>query len=301
MGDDRYATGWTDQIPGAGAPYRPSVSTGFPGFGAIFRFFIPERFQPSFIQREGFVANIFYLSVLIFMLFIILIVIHFTIFPIFSLSPNDDGLISVPTMSDEQTVFDKTLAIPDLSANFVNVEPFSYTIGMDLYLNGIFTPSNTPRVILYRSISKVSTTSGDTAANILTRFPDTNIIIWLDPIKNDLYVSLLTSSDGTAVGASLETIPPIENIPIKRVFRLTCVLSQQFIELYINGNLERSMTFKKTLVSVSANKIFYLTPARVSPSVLASTVSFWPRILKSREVRSFGQPKTEEKLYKLTM
>ena len=236
-----------------------------------------------------------------FVLFLILIAINFTIYPVFSFSPNDNGLIPIPTVSDQQLAFTKGPAASDLSANFVNIPSCSYSLGMDVYLSGDFMASNIPRVLLYRSTAArgVSLISTDTSGNLLTRFPDTNLLIWLDPIKNDLYASVRTSSDGTAATSKLTTTLPIENVPIKKVFRLTIIFTQQFIELYINGNLERSMALSNPIAAPPAANLFPVASPNV-PNVMISNLAFWPRVLTSREARAYGSPISNENFFSKT-
>jgi hypothetical protein len=241
---------------------------------------------------------LFYGSLYVFLLFLILIAVHFTAFPIFSFSPDDNGIISIPTVSDQQIAYAKAPAIPDLSANFVNVPACTYTLSTDVYMSGDFQASNVPRVLLYRSATgKISPPSTDTTANILTRFPGTNIIIWLDPIKNDLYVSVITTSDGTAATRRLETTPPIENVPMRRVFRVSVVFTQKFVEVYINGNLEKSMAVKNAPMTVADGAYFYPVISTIGPNVLISNLAFWSRALSAREVRAYGTPLTTEAFY----
>ena len=209
-------------------------------------------------------------------------------FPIFSFSPNDDGFIRIPTVSDQQSAFTKGPAASDLSANFVNVAPCTYALSTDVYLSGNFQASNVPRVLLYRSPTKVSPPSTDTTANLLTRFPDTNILVWLDPMKNDLLVSIVTSSDGTAATARLETTEPVDNIPIRKVFRLSVVFTQQFVEVYINGTLGKSMALKNPPITVANTAYFFPVISTIGPNVLIANLAFWSRILTAREVRAYS-------------
>jgi hypothetical protein len=224
-------------------------------------------------------------------LFLVLVFIHFTVYPIFSFSPNDDGIIPIPTVSDRQIAFTKAPAASDLSANFVDVPACTYTVGMDVFLSGNFQASNVPRVLLYRAVGpSVSPPQSDRVTNLVTRFPDSNILVWLDPMKNDLFVSVVTSSDGTAATRRLETTEAVENVPVKKVFPLTVIYTQEFVEIYINGNLEKSMAIKNNPISVSDKAVFYPVISSIGPNVLISNLAFWPRALTAREARAYGAP-----------
>ena len=282
-------------------PTKPPAVPGLPGDPTTsimgMNLYYP-RWVPSAETRGGLISMLFYGSLYIFILFLILLAIHFTAFPIFSFSPDDNGFVSIPTFSDQQLAFTTAPAISDMSANFVNVPTCSYTLSMDVYLSGDFQASSVPRVLLYRSATtNVSPPSTDSPNNLLGRFPDTNIIVWLDPIKNDLYVSIITSSDGTAATSRLETTPAIENIPIRKVFRTSVVFTQKFVEVYINGSLEKSMAVKNPPRSVADRSSFFPVIRTIGPNVFISNLAFWARGLSAREVRAYGMPLTNETFY----
>lgn len=293
-----HLPGWgtTDKglnpVPGAGAlPVqtkgithngKPLISTFFTMFSTIFSTIFSRMF-----------SYIYYASIISIVIFIILIVVHFTVRPIFSFSPNDFGIIPVPTVSDQQLVFTNSPAASDISANFINVSASTYTIGMDVFLSGNFQASNLPRVLLYRAIGvNVSPPQSDTTNELATRYRDSNILVWLDPMKNDLFVSIISSSSGTGTATTrvLETTPAIENVPVKKVFRVTVVFTPQFIEVYINGNLDKSMTLKNAPSTVSDRAVFYPVISSIGPNVLTSNIAFWPRALTVREARAYGGP-----------
>jgi hypothetical protein len=229
-------------------------------------------------------------SVAFFILFLILVFIHFTVYPVFSFSPNEDGIISIPTVSDRQITYTKMPAASDTPTEFLDVPSCTYTVGLDIFLSGNFQASNLPRVLLYRAVNNsVSPPQTDTVTNLISRFPDSNILVWLDPMKNDLFVSIVSSGDGGKT-KRLETTEAIDNVPVKDVFRATIVFSQQFLEVYINGYLRKSMAIQKNLLTAADNSVFYPVISSIGPNVLVANVAFWPRILSAREVRANGSP-----------
>jgi len=268
---------------------------------------------------SGALTLAFSISMFIFVLFLILVFINYVVTPIFSFSPNEPALITIPVASDRQIAFTMGPAASDLSANFVNIPPCSYTISSDVYLSGDFMASGFPRVLLYRSIDEGGVSLNrqrgiEGVEKYIDQFPDTNLIVWLDPTKNDLYVSAITngqtglnpiisaaSGTGNTVANRVETITPIENIPVKKVFRLTIVFTQQFLEVYINGNLEKSLPFTGSPITASGKASFYPPVSAVGPNVRLANIAFWPRPLTAREVRTYGAPIANETFFfKLT-
>lgn len=281
-------------------PYMPSFmasrQTDVPqGYGSTFEG--RSYYYPQWAPQTGIISYIFGASLLMFVIFLILVFIHYTVMPVFALSPNDNGFISIPTASDRQLAYPNAPAAADLSGNFKDVPACTYTLGMDVYLSGNFQASTIPRVILYRSPTRVPLTNTVTASNadLLANFPSTNILVWLDPMKNDLFVSVTTknSSDVTV----LETTTAIENVPVKHVFRVTVVFTRTFLEVYINGKLEKSMAFKGNLITIADNAAIFPVVSSIGSSVLISNLAFWPRVLTAREVRAYGQPITNDAFY----
>jgi hypothetical protein len=229
-------------------------------------------------------SGLFYLSTAVFVILLILVLIHYTLFPIFSFSDEDPGIITVPTASDKQLTFSKGPANYDISANFVGVPSSAYTVGMDVFIAGNFSAMTVPRVLLYRNIEEpVIPPATDTSANLITRFTNTNIVVWLDPVKNDLYVSGITA-DGTA--SMLETIRAVQNVPVRQPFRITIVFAPMLLEVYMNGKMEQSIPFKHPLRTIEGEKNYLFPPIRtIDNDTLIGNVAFWPRTLSSREVR----------------
>lgn len=249
-------------------------------------------FAPTWFQGSS--APIF-ISIII--TTILLVIINYTVFPIVSFTPGDGGLVTVPIASDRQLVYTKNPAAADISGNFAEILPYNYTLGMDVYLNGSFSATSMPRVILYRGRT-VNTTlnTTDTVDNLLERFPDTNLIIWMDPIKNDLFVSVVTG-DSSSSTLRLQTTSVIENVPIRKVFRITVVFTQDFVEVYKDGSLEQSMAIKGTPIASANTSYFFPTTSKVLGSAMISNLAYWSRPLAAREVRAYGAPISDDKFF----
>jgi len=223
---------------------------------------------------------LYYISLTILVIFLILMFIHYTLYPIFSFSPNDGGIISIPTASDRQITYKSGPAAYNVPASFVKLPACSYTLGADIYLSGTFMLAQIPRVILYRDSEPVI--SGGTVGSLESTYANTNLIVWLDPVKNDLYVSVITQTDGS--NTSIETSAPIENVPIRKVFRLAVIFAPNFVELYINGKLERSMVINGTVLSINESNEIYSSIQPMQNNVMLGNLTMWPRILTAREI-----------------
>jgi hypothetical protein len=289
MSDKRFAN-----IPGAAVPAPAAAPASGPAptdAAARAAAVLAKTANPSWRLKATLagtvLAGLFYVSAAAFVLLVILVLIHYTLYPIFSFSDDDPGIISVPTASDKQSAFTKGPANYDISANFVGIPSCSYTVGMDIYIAGDFSSMTVPRVLLYRALGTpgaIRPPATDTSANLVARFPNTNFLVWLDPVKNDLYVSGITT-DGTT--ARLESIKAIQNVPIRQPFRLTVVFTPMMIEAYMNGSLEQATPFKQPLRTIEgAQNYFWPVISTIDKNTLIGNVNFWPRTLSSREVRA---------------
>jgi hypothetical protein len=246
---------------------------------------------------------LFYISLTIFVIFLMLLFVNFTMFPVFSFSPNDAGFIPIPTASDQQLAFVKGPAAYNDPAVFTKLPACTYTLGADVYLSGNFMLAQMPRVILYRAaqpFTTQATLSGITDATkesdrlsimntfLNTNYPHTNIIVWLDPIKNDLYVSIFTinPSGGSLSPRLIQTTHPVENVPIKKVFRLAVVFTTNFVEIYVNGRLEQSMAIRNPLTTISDTSSIYSSVSSIAQNVMIGNLSMWPRVLTAREINA---------------
>jgi len=256
---------------------------------------IPALSWPSWAPQEvsPILSVVFYGSLITFVLFIILLIIHYTVYPVFSFLPGDPGIIPIPLPSDKQTDFMKSPAGNDISGAFTKIVPCGYTISMDLYLtNRFIDQAPVPRIIFYNSgRGPVTSTIRDISAAV-TAFPQANLIVWLDPLVNNLYASVITSDTAPGSRPVIQTTPAITNVPMKSPFRVTYVYDQNFLEVYMNGYLETSMSFRYKPIGRSSSPPFYFGHISSRESCLVGKVNYWPRELASREVLANGSPQS---------
>jgi hypothetical protein len=211
------------------------------------------------------------------------------VYPVLSFTPGDGGIFPVPVIrSDMQKAFTNDPAPMDAQTAFENTLSCDYSIGFDVYLTGVFQNTTVPRVLLYRSnTGRVELTPADTSTTIASKFASkTNLLVWVDSAKNDLNVSCFTGT-GTP---TLKTPPAtIENIPVRKVFRVTLVVTASFIEVYLNGKLRSTLSIPNQPTDVQGAPFF--TPvSTVSNNIFLGSVYYWPRILTAGEVRAYGAP-----------
>ena len=270
-------------------------------FGGIFN-------QPSYsysgqttVAKSAF-GGLFFLSLAVFVIFLVLTFINYTLYPIFSFSVNDSALITIPTASDREYSYSTTTAVPNLrrdqdrgGTTTPSQLPAgcTYTIGADIFIDGGLTPIRYPNVILYRDLSNNTATLTRsvtaTRTSLNTSYPNSNIILWLDNATTDLMLSLVTLDN--LGGDVLNTYTVIKNVPLQKTFRLVMIVTDSFVEIYKNGQMETTVTMEgsiKVFGSSTSSTDFYPPVAGAGTGgITLANMSMWPRVLTSKEVRAF--------------
>lgn len=212
-------------------------------------------------------------------LFILLLIVHFTVKPIFSFKDDDDGFIPLGFRSDGQLTWTQGPVAADVKADVTKILPCGFTIQQDVYIDTESVVSNQRRIFFYRSSTPLPNIVDSPTRDLITEFPESNLIMYLLPNTNDLTVSAVTEKDGSFF---IESAPTLLNVPIRQTFRLTVVLYQQVIEVYINGNLSATKAFRFHVRNTQSD--FYGAPNAYRNSVRTMNFKYWDRTLQAREI-----------------
>lgn len=190
----------------------------------------------SFSYNTGYggSANIttilFYVFVVILISLVTLVIIHYTYKPIFgkksSLLSGNSGTVY---WEKEDSV--THTPIPESSTS-LGSRYCNYSICFDMIVDDALsgTGSTSDRAVLRRG--KAGSIDCDTT--------DNNFIIVLDKSVNDLYVKIKCEEpDGNKPIVALT----VDNLPTQRDFTLGLVLSESFMEVYLNGALYQTKSF----------------------------------------------------------
>lgn len=225
----------------------------------------------------------YYIGMILIVLFVILLVVHYTgIYPVFSFMEGDGGYIPIVRTNDAQIVWTDGPARADLNANVTKILPCSFTVQQDIYLENETTIGSKRRVFFYRSKKYIPSdgTSSINTDDLLALYPDSNLLMYLLPNTNDLVVSAVTrDGDGTI---HLESSPTVLNVPIRKPFRLTVVFLPQVLEVYMNGKLFGTKTFKYPPIQTSSD--FWGPPEAFRGTVKTMNFAYWDRPLMAMEV-----------------
>jgi hypothetical protein len=167
---------------------------------------------------------------------------------------------------------------------------------MDVYMDNEASLSNRKRVFLYRAMNPVVTSASPQSGveDLASQYPESNLLLYLSPNTNDLITTAVTVKPNG--DTALESSPTLLNVPIKEVIRITVVLLPQMMEVYLNGKLHGTRTFRFT--PKSSNAYFFSTPDAFRQSVRVMNFKYWDRALSAVEVLNSGPPLADKSLFR---
>ena len=219
-----------------------------------------------------------YLFALAAVILAILVIIHWTYKPIFKLQPGTPGLISLGDADDGVLFWNKT--VPGLIENDklpIQSMSFGYSLILDIFIQNPLKFSKHPRILFSRGDNPIPDTSninlnGTTIYSILQRY---NLAIALMPDTNDLIVSLLNSSN------QMENVV-VKNIKIQDTFRLGIIVMERALEVYLNGRLVSTRTFRSQPMDVKGD--ITLAVGSMATVAVFRNLKIWSRMLSPSEI-----------------
>lgn len=227
---------------------------------------------------------LYYSSLFILVIFLILLFIHFTIAPIFALTADNPGIIVISGAGDRELSYTDTIYLPSSQnkrtppGKTTRLPQCSYTIGFDIKIKGKISANRT--AVLYRatSVSDQFLTGIQNCANPnCFTFPETNILVSTKGPLDIITVELIDSNN--------KKVEMDKEITISALWmRLCIVLADTFAEVYVNGELFSTIVVGN-LKQVGSTTDFF--PPTNTNLISISHVSMWPRILSPKEIRYY--------------
>lgn len=231
-------------------------------------------------------------SIALTIIFVILVVIHYGITPIFTFGDSGGGSIPLANTTDGQLVWTEGPVASDLSANVMRILPYGFTIQQDIFVQKEVVLSNQSRVFFYRAREAITPDSSQ-KENLIETYPESNLLMFLSSNTNDLIVEAITQKSSQEV--YVEAAPTVLNIPVGEVFRLTVVFLPSLLEVYINGKLHSSKVLKYSPKNTSAN--FFGPPDAFNQTVKVMNFKYWDRPLSPGEIKKSLPPPPDRSLF----
>ena len=277
-------------------------------------------------ENGSYTLNVlFYLVLYAFILFLIMMVVHFTITPVFKFTPGAKGLIGVSASSDDKVYWNEKIqplplvfAPPDPLATTQKMDPLSsypfvntFSFSVDLYVRRMTDTNAKTRVILYKTFKNGSNifpatpavanpleTAPTDAQDLSTGYMQGKVSMFMYlTTANDLGVTFFSGAEGKPYSTK-----EIKNIPLYTPFRVTVVVEQKSFTVYINAKQAFQRTVPGILALNSSNSLptdTVASPQRFFPppswadlptkTVFLQNFHLWPRAISYPEVQT-AQP-----------
>jgi hypothetical protein len=221
-------------------------------------------------------------------------------------------------MYQTQTLHASNPAPSNTALNFSSITDFKFgefTISFDVFINGAYKSTSVPRVLLYFSDTAPTITSNDfkeykvdsidmpsildaTNTDILTKFNKTNFIVYMDPVKNDLKVGIITDKTTTPnAGKKLELLPTINNVPINEPFQITIIKTEKFVEVYKNKLLITTYKIKHSPFIINTNSKLYSPISFIGDTIKIGNIQYFNNVITSSQVRSLTLAIKDKKFF----
>ena len=239
----------------------------------------------------------YYFTLYSLLVFLVLVVINYTITPIFSFYPGSPGIIPIPGLTNDLVYWNKKTqpafsdSVPKnddklYGKSYVNM--FSFSI--DLYVRELTTSSASNRLILYKASKPIPAPAkmdtgftGDSFINYMKK--RSSMIMYLTD-TNDLVITFFS-------GSKQYNTAPIKNIPLYTPFRITLVVEDKMFTTYLNSK----QVFQRLVPELiampsdgnSGMQLFYSSPEWTNNprhSIYVQNFHVWSRPITYKEVIS---------------
>ena len=210
-----------------------------------------------------------YVFAILCVLLIIILFVHFFITPIFRLRPGTPGLIPVPGFDDGILYWSSSSTLLPNATLPIRSQSYGYSFHVDIFIENPLAFSKTPRLLFHRGGVLKETPSGETLLGILQRY---NVAVALTPDTNDLLVSVLNKNHGMETSI-------LTNVPVQTPFRLSTVIMEQGMEVYLNGQLVKTRRFAAAPLDITGD----IVP--IPGLATLRQLKLWGRILSYSEIR----------------
>jgi hypothetical protein len=239
----------------------------------------------------------YYFTLYSLLLFLVLVVINYTVTPIFSFYPGSPGVIPVPGLTNDLIYWkDKTQpAFSDpvpkkedklYGKSYVNM----FSFGIDLYVRELAASNASTRIILYKASAPIPAPpkidvafTADSFINYMKK--RSSMIMYLTD-TNDLVVTFFS-------GSKQYNTAPIKNIPLYTPFRITLVVEDRMFTIYLNSKQVFQRLVPELIAMPSEGnsgmQLFYSSPEwsnNPRHSIYVQNFHLWSRPITYKEVIS---------------
>jgi len=238
-------------------------------------------------MQSGVLQYFYYFVIFTIITLLILVLVNYTITPIFRLNPGDKGIISLPGSNDSVLYWNdpkKLTPLTDIDT-VVGTKAENWSFLLDFQVDNPTAHTGMPRVLLSRGPAFTYPSTYPSTGTILTVNPNFNLCVYLDPLLNDVFVSIQTMNQIQS-SPILQTLK-IPNVPVGKPVRLGVFIGSKVLEIYVNGYLLNSKAFPESIKNVVGG---FQPPTEtiLSNTAQVANLRLWSRPVSPAEFRSYG-------------
>jgi hypothetical protein len=233
---------------------------------------------------------IIYSLIGVFLIMLILVIIHYTVYPLFNFGDNPSALINVSSPdSFDRSWFDENTVYTD-AVSTATLPRADYTVIFDFKVikNLPSTTTKNEFILAYKSITNTPKTVGAFTLPLTSLSTDPSLVIAFNTLSSKVIVYFLVQSknDPTQKFSDFISADVPQGVPL----RLGLTISDAILELYLNGKYAASKVI--TGKSIVAGDIEYLLspPAAFTENIVVKNLFTTPRIITSGEILTLGSP-----------
>ena len=254
---------------------------------------------------------LYYFFMYALVIFTVLLLIHFTVTPVFKITPGGKGVIGVPGVDRGNKVYwnertqppraDKVPKANDTLSGSMFLNEFSFSV--DLLVRRVPQTNTNNRIIMWMG-NRCTESSGSSCSDLVLAAPSTNqtldaylaaatnmsMVMYLTE-TNDLVVSFYTTGSNST--NTWFPCRPIRNIPLYTPFRVGVIVEKRIFTVYLNNQQAFQRVVPNDLGAVrTQTQAFYTAPVWAQnprQTAFVQNLIVWDRAIQYSELKD-AQP-----------
>jgi hypothetical protein len=227
---------------------------------------------------------ILWMLLFIFIAFLILIIINYTVYPIFNFGDNPNALITVPQTQwvNSWPSCPATGCIDAKSTNTVSAANYSILVDVKITNPAPSTTTSNTFVLLYKTPNE--TLPSSTLGSAATENP--SLVVAYDSLASKIFVYLTTKMTDNSYALQVVSSECIPSVP----YRIGIIVSSSLVELHMNGSYMSSKSFAGQTVVGTDKDYIHSAPSTYSKNVQVANLFTANYVVSSGEIKSMGGP-----------
>jgi hypothetical protein len=226
----------------------------------------------------------------VFLIMLILVVIHYTVYPIFNFGDNPAALLNLSSPAAfDRSWFDENTNYTD-AVGVATLPRADYTVLFDFKVIKNLPSASTKNdfILAYKSLVNTPKTVGAFTLPLTSVSTDPSMVITFNSLSSKVVVYFLAQSkaDTTQKFSDFVSADVPQGVPL----RLALTVSDSIIELYLNGKYAASKVLTGKSIVAGDTEYILSPPTAFANNIVVKNLFTTPRVITSGEVLTMGTP-----------